>query len=69
VSPRDTRWRSLAFQYVVINLIAVLVWLFSGAHGDFWPKWVLVVTLIGFTRRAFGHRHRPGFPPRPPRLP
>jgi len=69
VSPRDTRWRSLAFQYVVINLIAVLVWLFSGAHGDFWPKWVLVVTLIGFTRRAFGHRHRPGFPPRPPRPP
>jgi len=71
VSPRDTRWRSLAFQYALVNLIAVLVWSFTGAEGDFWPKWVLVFTLIGFTRRAFGHRHRHALPrpPRPPRLP
>ena len=67
VNPRDTRWRSLAFQYALVNAIAILIWLFSGAEGDFWPKWVLVVTLISFTRRAF--RPRPPQPPRPPRPP
>jgi hypothetical protein len=67
VRPRDTRWRSLAFQYALVNLIAVLIWVFSGSNGDFWPKWVFVVTLIGFVRRAFGHRHR-ALPP-PPRGP
>src|SRR5207247_2796761 len=46
VSPRDTRWRSLALQYALVNLIAVLIWVFGGANGDFWPKWVLVVTLV-----------------------
>jgi Domain of unknown function (DUF1707) len=70
VSPRDRRWRSLALQYVLVNLIAVLVWVFAGDHGDFWPKWVFVVTLIGFTRRAFGHHHRRALPPpRSPRPP
>jgi hypothetical protein len=68
VNPRDTRWRSLAFQYALVNAIAILIWLFSGAEGDFWPKWVLVVTLISFSRRAFRPRHRrPPLPPRPPR--
>jgi hypothetical protein len=55
---RDTRWRSLAFQYALVNAIAILVWLFSGANGDFWPKWVLVVTLIQFSRRAFRPHRR-----------
>jgi hypothetical protein len=64
VRPRDRRWRSLALQYAVVNLAAILVWLFGGAHGDFWPKWVLVATLIMFTRRAFGPpRGRPPLPP------
>lgn len=67
VSPRDTRWRSLAFQYALVNVIAVLIWVFSGHSGDFWPKWVFLVTLISFTRRAFGHRRR-ALPP-PPRAP
>lgn len=69
VNPRDTRWRSLAFQYGLVNLIAVCAWVFGGAEGDFWPKWVFVVTLIMFVRRAFGHRHRSPFPPGPPRPP
>ena len=68
VSPRDNRWRSLAFQYAIVNVVAILIWVFGGANGDFWPKWVLVVTLIMFTRRAFGHRHRRALP-RPPRPP
>src|SRR5581483_7122402 len=38
---RDVRWSSLALQYVLVNVVCVLVWAFSGAHGDFWPKWVL----------------------------
>jgi hypothetical protein len=69
VSPRDTRWRSLAVQYALVNVVAVLIWVFSGGNGDFWPKWVLIVTLIGFVRRAFGRRQRmlPP-PPRPPGL-
>ena len=65
VHVRDTRWRSLATQYALVNVIAILVWLFSGAEGDFWPKWVLVVTLIMFTRRAFRPRRRM-LPPPPP---
>jgi Domain of unknown function (DUF1707) len=67
VSPHDTRWRSLALQYALVNVIAILIWLFSGAQGDFWPKWVLVVTLIMFTRRAFRPRRRALPPPRPRR--
>jgi uncharacterized membrane protein YccC len=63
VNPRDTRWRSLALQYALVNLIAVLIWLFSGANSAFWPKWVLVVTLIMFVRRAFGPRHHRPLPP------
>jgi Domain of unknown function (DUF1707) len=67
--PRDTRWRSLALQYTLVNVIAILIWVFSGANGDFWPKWVLIVTLIGFVRRAFGRRPRAlPPPPRPPGL-
>jgi Domain of unknown function (DUF1707) len=64
--PRDTCWRSLALQYTLVNVIAVLIWVFSGANGDFWPKWVLIVTLIGFVRRAFGRRQRALPPPGPP---
>ena len=70
VSPRDTRWRSLALQYALVNVVCICIWFFGGAHGDFWPKWVLLGTLIGFTRRAFRHHPR-GLPPPPgpPRLP
>ncbi|TMK69433.1 MAG: DUF1707 domain-containing protein [Actinobacteria bacterium] len=68
VSPRDTRWRSLALQYALVNLVAILVWVFGGANGDFWPKWVFIVTLFMFARRAFGPRHRRALP-RPPKEP
>jgi len=73
VNPRDTRWRSLALQYALVNAVAILIWALGGA-GEFWPKWVFLVTLILFTRRTFG-RHgrgalpRPPRPPSPPRLP
>jgi fatty acid desaturase len=58
VSPRDTRWRSLVTQYAFVNAIAILIWLFGGAEGDFWPKWVFLVTLILFTRRVSRARRR-----------
>jgi hypothetical protein len=64
VNPRDMRWRSLALQYALVNLVAVLVWVFSGENGDFWPKWVFLVTLITFTRRTFRHHRRQLPPPR-----
>ena len=51
LSPRDRRWRSLAYQYLVVNAVCNLVWLFSGADGDWWPRWVLLGTAIMFLRR------------------
>jgi Domain of unknown function (DUF1707) len=48
---RDRRWSSLALQYALINLICILVWAFSSHQGDFWPKWVLLGTLITYLRR------------------
>jgi hypothetical protein len=67
VNPRDRRWRSLAFQYALVNLVAVLIWVFGGMEGDFWPKWVFLVTLLLFIRRTFGRRHRRALPPPLPR--
>ncbi len=52
---RDIRWSSLALQYGLCNLACILIWAFSGAQGSFWPKWVLVGTLIVYLRRL---RHR-----------
>ena len=49
--PRDVRWRSLAVQYGLVNVICILVWA-AGGGGDFWPKWVLVGTLALYLRRA-----------------
>lgn len=71
LSPRDRRWSSLVLQYVALNAIALLVWLASGAQGDFWPKWVFVATAILFVRRAVGLPHEPRrlarrLPPPPP---
>ena len=53
---RDVRWSSLALQYALCNLVCILIWAFSGAQGSFWPKWVLVGTLVVYVRRL---RHRP----------
>jgi hypothetical protein len=52
---RDIRWSSLALQYGLCNLVCILIWTFSGAQGSFWPKWVLVGTLVMYLRRL---RHR-----------
>jgi len=52
---RDIRWSSLALQYALCNVVCILVWAFSGAQGSFWPKWVLVGTLVLYLRRL---RHR-----------
>jgi hypothetical protein len=67
--PRDRRWSSLALQYALVNVVCILVWLFSGTHGDFWPKWVLLGTLVVYLRRL-GRRPRrrelpQGLPPEP----
>lgn len=60
---RDRRWSSLALQYVLVNVVCVLVWLFSGnGIHDFWPKWVLLGTLIMWLRRL-GRRSRRALPP------
>jgi hypothetical protein len=60
---RDRRWSSLALQYALLNLACILVWLFSGAQGSFWPKWVLVGTLVMYLRRLGRRSHRQELPP------
>jgi hypothetical protein len=61
---RDRRWSSLALQYALINLTCILVWALSGAHtDDFWPKWVLLGTLIMYLRRLGPRSHRRQLPP------
>ena len=34
-------------------VICVVVWLSSGAHGQFWPVWVLLVVALSFVRNAW----------------
>jgi hypothetical protein len=60
---RDVRWSSLALQYGLINLICILVWAFSEHRGDFWPKWVLLGTLVMYLRRLGRRTRRHGLPP------
>jgi DUF1707 SHOCT-like domain len=60
---RDLRWSSLALQYVLVNVVCILVWLLSGAHGDFWPKWVLAGTLVLYVRRLGRRSRRRELPP------
>jgi uncharacterized protein DUF1707 len=68
VKLRDTRWQSLALQYALVNVVTICVWLFSGAHGGFWPKWVLLGTLFMFMRRMAARSRRRSLPrgPQPP---
>ena len=47
---RDRRWSSLALQYALINLICIAVWALAGNQGGFWPKWVLLGTLMMYFR-------------------
>src|SRR3954452_15202526 len=60
---RDRRWSSLALQYALVNLVCILVWAFSGAQGDFWPKWVLLGTLVMYLRRLGRRSGRRELPP------
>jgi Domain of unknown function (DUF1707) len=61
---RDRRWSSLALQYGLVNVICILVWAFSGAQiHDFWPKWVLLGTLIMYVRRLGRRSGRRRLPP------
>jgi len=49
--------RQAGYSAVVI-LVCSLVWLFTGANGDFWPRWVILVLAISLVvrvgRAAFG---------------
>jgi Domain of unknown function (DUF1707) len=60
---RDRRWSSLALQYGLVNLVCILVWLVSGSDGSFWPKWVLLGTLVLYLRRVARRPGRPELPP------
>jgi hypothetical protein len=60
---RDRRWSSLALQYALVNLVCVLVWAFSDTTHGFWPKWVLLGTLIMYFRRLGRRSGRRELPP------
>ena len=47
--PREL-WPALT-TFASVNAICIAVWLFSGADGDFWPRWVLLVSAIGLVSR------------------
>jgi hypothetical protein len=67
---RDRRWSSLALQYALVNVVCIAVWAVSGAHShDFWPKWVLLGTLIMYFRRLGGRSRRRVLPPEGERRP
>ncbi len=36
-----------------LSLVCVAVWLASGAHGQFWPLWVILVTLLPLLRNGW----------------
>jgi hypothetical protein len=64
--------------FIVPNVVCIAVWLASGTDGDFWPKWVLLVTgialIASIVHAKLGieeedDRKLPGGPPSPPRLP
>ena len=44
--------------FIVPNLVCIGIWLATGAEEDFWPKWVLLFTVIALlatlTRSALG---------------
>jgi hypothetical protein len=70
-APRErrswTRLQNLALWFVPPNLVCIGVWAATGAHGDFWPKWVLLGTGIRLLYGARGFAHGPrGLPPGPP---
>lgn len=55
---RDRRWSSLVVQYAIVNAVCILVWALSDPNlHDFWPKWVLLATLVMYFRRL-GRRPR-----------
>ena len=62
-APAASPWRSEAIRrqaagFVIVNVVAIAVWLATGANGGFWPIWVLLVSGIGLfavvVRTAFG---------------
>jgi hypothetical protein len=34
-------------------LVCTLIWLFSGAQGDFWPAWVAIVGVMPLVRNGW----------------
>jgi hypothetical protein len=61
---RDRRWSSLALQYALVNVVCIVVWAISGAQiHNFWPKWVLLGTLIMYFRRLGRRSRRRELPP------
>jgi hypothetical protein len=44
---------------LTVDLAAVAIWAASGAEGDFWPKWVFILTTLVVVRRLFAHGRSP----------
>jgi hypothetical protein len=77
--PRRERERrtllGLGVSWAALNAFMILIWAANGAEGDFWPKWVLIISTFVFVMRAIKvfwpelEQYRHHRPPRPPRLP
>ncbi len=50
-APPEPAWKGEAVRqrlasFIIANLVCNAVWLATGSHGDWWPKWVLLGTGI-----------------------
>jgi hypothetical protein len=43
-----------ATRAIVPFAVCTVIWLASGAHGQFWPIWVALVTVIALLRGGWG---------------
>jgi hypothetical protein len=44
-------WRPAGLRWAIVNPAVIAIWLAAGdGRGDFWPKWVLIVSTIALVR-------------------
>jgi Domain of unknown function (DUF1707) len=48
--PREL-WPAVV-RFATVNVVCIAVWLFTGADGDFWPRWVLLVSAVVLVGRV-----------------
>jgi uncharacterized membrane protein YccC len=74
--PRQPRFPSpllpTAIRLALLDLLCLFIWLSDGAHGSFWPGYVILLSAILLVRRwakLRGIEDHGALPPPPPPLP